>query len=338
MTYYAVVRNNEYLVHHGIKGQKWYVRRFQNENGTLTPAGRERYGVKRYRKEAVKFQKKLDKIAQSGERDEYFREARTIPEGTIMYRTTAAAWKNGEKPSTADDGQSKSTYVTYLTPDRDFYNQNNFVLEKTIQKYGREHNIKNVEEANDINYDQYEHTYTLNADLKLPSRKETEEVINDVVIKDKSLYKKAISKYVEFEVPFTLEGIAAKEIGSKSDYDEIVKRRITETLEENKYKSMSEVSAQVSIMFGAMPDVKNKVINELSKRGYNAMTDEAGVGGRFGWKAEGMDPLIVFDKSVLKETRVRSTLSDTFSLEKAQRVQNWQQKAEHYKHQHGNEW
>ena len=32
-----------YLQHHGIKGQKWYHRRFQNEDGSLTAAGRERY-------------------------------------------------------------------------------------------------------------------------------------------------------------------------------------------------------------------------------------------------------------------------------------------------------
>ena len=34
---------NEFY-HHGIKGQKWGVRRFQNPDGTLTAAGRKRYG------------------------------------------------------------------------------------------------------------------------------------------------------------------------------------------------------------------------------------------------------------------------------------------------------
>ena len=36
--------NNDNLIHHGIKGQKWYHRRFQNEDGTWTAAGKERYG------------------------------------------------------------------------------------------------------------------------------------------------------------------------------------------------------------------------------------------------------------------------------------------------------
>ena len=39
------VEYTDYLVHHGIKGQKWGVRRFQNEDGSLTPEGKERYGV-----------------------------------------------------------------------------------------------------------------------------------------------------------------------------------------------------------------------------------------------------------------------------------------------------
>jgi hypothetical protein len=33
-----------YLAHHGVKGQRWGVRRYQNEDGSLTKAGRKRFG------------------------------------------------------------------------------------------------------------------------------------------------------------------------------------------------------------------------------------------------------------------------------------------------------
>lgn len=37
------MENNE-LYHHGVQGQKWGVRRYQNEDGSLTPEGRSHYG------------------------------------------------------------------------------------------------------------------------------------------------------------------------------------------------------------------------------------------------------------------------------------------------------
>lgn len=43
-TMWYVIRSDE-LYHHGIKGQKWGIRRFQNPDGTLTAAGRQRVGA-----------------------------------------------------------------------------------------------------------------------------------------------------------------------------------------------------------------------------------------------------------------------------------------------------
>lgn len=38
----GVPYSSDYLMHHGVKGQKWGVRRFQNEDGSLTDAGKKK--------------------------------------------------------------------------------------------------------------------------------------------------------------------------------------------------------------------------------------------------------------------------------------------------------
>lgn len=38
-----VIYHSDYLEHHGIKGMRWGIRRYQNEDGSLTAEGRKRY-------------------------------------------------------------------------------------------------------------------------------------------------------------------------------------------------------------------------------------------------------------------------------------------------------
>lgn len=49
MSTYGYIKHDELsgyaIAHHGIKGQKWGVRRFQNQDGSLTEEGRKRYGI-----------------------------------------------------------------------------------------------------------------------------------------------------------------------------------------------------------------------------------------------------------------------------------------------------
>lgn len=84
----------DFLMHFGTKGMKWGVRQFQNEDGTLTQLGRQRYGIKgergargvardlnRLDKEIVRSQAKADRYRTKFERSYSKKEYRAEKRG-----------------------------------------------------------------------------------------------------------------------------------------------------------------------------------------------------------------------------------------------------------------
>lgn len=101
------------LQHHGILGQKWGVRRFENKNGHLTPAGKARYGSADEKKMA-KAQKRLDRV-------------------TDKLKTSGTAWDN--------DTFNNKKMEKYRKVEKKYY--------KELNKVEKKYNVENTGGLND---------------------------------------------------------------------------------------------------------------------------------------------------------------------------------------------
>lgn len=197
-------------------------------------------------------------------------EARTIPKGTVIYRVTT-------DPNEENKG---SKYVSYLYSDREHYK-------------GGWVRLKDKKDSS------YEKEYILKEDLNIPSREEVSRVVYKEAMKDEKSIRDVANGWLDqIMPPGSLDRYyRSMDPQTEKESNKVWKEYVDDWIKTYKDMTVSQAYYTAAQTFGLNPKLKNNVIKELKSRGYNAMTDEASVGGQNGWAKEGSDPLIIFDSS-----------------------------------------
>lgn len=293
------------LYHHGIKGQKWGVRRFQNRDGTR-----------------IATHKKTYTTFGANKQDKTLGERHRIPKGTKMYRTTTAK----------DEDNTGMTYVSYQTADRLYYKAWVTNSAKRDHKDTYEKTYKLKEDLLIPSRDEVRKAYS-DAVIKL-GKKTVDDALKQFVIGDRVINndinqaKKDLKTYDAMRKAYSkgetvLPGVNTKTGESVTTQFKIkngkpvVVRSMTGTqmtnaeayeggvafyhriIESNKNKTLSDFAVGMGTLT-RNPKVKEEMIKSLKAKGYNAIVDEAGVGsfamdGKTATR-EGQETLILFDR------------------------------------------
>lgn len=108
-SYYGVSNmEDDVITHHGIKGQKWGTRRWQNEDMSLTPAGRVHYGVGEGRGQK-KYLTKEEKDAARAERKE--ERAKRREERSVLKAERKAEKESEREAKKAEDLEKRKAKI-----------------------------------------------------------------------------------------------------------------------------------------------------------------------------------------------------------------------------------
>ena len=282
MTLFVVTPYDSDLMHHGIKGQKWGVRRYQNKDGSLTNQGKARYheGENRNRDESDFWEEKDLKMYGISHKDV---DTDTIKAGAIFNRVTVE-----DEPL-----DSKRKYVSITKDDGSTYES----LWNSLYNNSDPDRIATI-------------SYQSTKEIKVATTKKVLEEVNKLFGTDKvmsvdlgpsssfSYGQKMVSKFMK---KYGDRSISDFSLDAEENYKNVY------TKKENKKKSFSgkfgtEIGSNIvaSHFDKVIMDEKRaqKLMDVMKKQGYDAMIDINDIGYQY--------PLILIspDKSV-KQMKVK---------------------------------
>lgn len=140
MWQYNYVPEPNELYHHGIKGMQWGKRRFQNNDGSLTAAGRERYSSKE-EKRTAKIDSRIKKLELRKQQNKGVYDA-------MQARAKGRFSKNEKKLDAAMAGNKAAYETTEVT--------NNYLIARQKAKKDKAYKLSDEYRAAKIAYDKQE--------------------------------------------------------------------------------------------------------------------------------------------------------------------------------------
>jgi hypothetical protein len=338
MNTWTCTRQGE-LYHHGIKGQKWGVRRFQNKDGSLTPAGEKRYddsdGVKRNKSiRRIKMEDKFIKRGLSKNEAELkaskrIKAEKIVAAAAVLTAVSVIAYKkhldNGRDFTISKDVKlqriinlerggnpykGNREYVSFDKLDNAKYKGMMGFFEGSKVK-SMNKGIDGIKERNNGNdfgnkyRELYNMTITSKQDIKVASFNRARDTFAELYKKDPEFKK----MYNDYMVEFAKTNPKGAHSSFKQFANAVQNGKVNDKFLKNVgYKSFNIGIAETDEKAKA---IQNKFYDSLKKQGMNAIVDMNDKKGMLKAKA----PIITFDgdyeysKTVLSDKEIKKNLA-----------------------------
>lgn len=296
------------LYHHGIKGQKWGIRRYQYADGTYTPAGRKRYGVSQSSSNAQRVATMMGMRVK-----DVVNTARTQVTGRQYVDTYLKRGTTFARIQTSKEFENFAFYATYKKADSDKYmglfgksltsraNSDAKRAEKTANASGSEADAATAKQLRDKanNMKVYQLKLETTKKLKVPSDENASDVTANL-LKDSEFKKNVVASIEDSKEKMRrpTQQVLFKQAQNALNKDP---SKMTTSEKVAVYKALNlsltnhnqqEVAAQA------------KFYSELKKKGYNALLD---YNDKDYSSYHAKRPMIVFDTDSVKLQSVTET-------------------------------